>query len=170
MKKKKDRVLAVDPGTHHIGFAVFDGKELIHYGVKTILRGKPYREVLREGRKVIRMLLEDFRPGALLIERTRFENIKGSATLNKFTDEIERIGKTKRLRIRTFSANTVRKVICGNGWATKRDVAQEVCRRFPELRPYLSSDRRWKEEFYLNMFDAVALGMAYSHKTPSSQQ
>lgn len=158
--KKNNRILAIDPGTHYIGFAVFDGKELIHYGVKTILRGKPSREVLREGRKIIKMLLEDFRPVALLVERTRFENIKGSATLNKFTDEIVRIGKTKRLRIRTLSANTVRKVICGNGWAGKADVAGEIAKRYKELTPYLGSDRKWKEEFYYNMFDAVALGVS----------
>lgn len=72
--------------------------------------------------------------------------------------------KTLSKRVLTLAANVVRKEICGNGWATKRDVAREVYRRFPELVPYLSSDRRWKEEYFYNMFDAVALGVAASSR------
>jgi len=38
--KKKDykRILAIDPGTKYIGFALIEGEKLIHYGVKTIPR------------------------------------------------------------------------------------------------------------------------------------
>jgi hypothetical protein len=38
-------------------------------------------------------------------------------------------------------------------------VAIAVAHRFPQLRVYLTQDRRWKEKFWLNMFDAVALAL-----------
>ena len=158
--KKNSRILAIDPGTHYIGVAVLDGTKLVYYGVKTLSNRKSPHDILTEGRKVIRSLIEDFKPGILAVEKTFFANNRNSALLNVFADEIVAIGKKKRLRVIAMAANVVRKEICGNGWATKREVAQEVCHRFPELVPYLSSDRRWKEEFYLNMFDAVALGLA----------
>ncbi|MCL4518125.1 MAG: crossover junction endodeoxyribonuclease RuvC, partial [Thaumarchaeota archaeon] len=123
---------------------------------------KSPHDILTEGRKVIRSLIEDFKPNILAIEKTFFANNRNSALLNVFADEIVAIGKRQRLKVILLAANVVRKKICGNGWATKREVAQEICHRFPELVPYLSSDRRWKEEFYLNMFDAVALGLAAS--------
>lgn len=39
-------------------------------------------------------------------------------------------------------------------------VAREIAKRYNELTPYLNSDRNWKEEYYHNIFDAVALGVA----------
>lgn len=160
--KKNNRVLAIDPGTHYIGVAVLDGAKLAYYGVKTLSNRKSSHDILTEGRNVIRGLIDDFKPKTLAVEKTFFANNRNSALLNVFADEIVAIGKKQRLKVILLAANVVRKEICKNGWATKREVAQEVCHRFPELVPFLSSDRRWKEEFYLNMFDAVALGIAAS--------
>ena len=43
-------------------------------------------------------------------------------------------------------------------------------RRFPQLRLYLTQDRRWKERFWLNMFDAVALALHHQAlKQPPSR-
>lgn len=162
--KRSKRILAVDPGTHYTGVAVIDGTKLAYYGVKTLSNRKLPHDILMEGRKTIRSLIEDFKPGTLAVEKTFFANNRNGALLNVFADEIVATGKRKRLKVILLAANVVRKDICGNGWAAKREVAREVCRRFPELVPYLSSDRKWKEEFYLNMFDAVALGLAASFR------
>jgi len=162
--KKNNRVLAIDPGTRYMGVAVLDGMKLAYYGVKTLSRKKSPHDTLSEGRMLIRELIHDFRPAILAVEKTFFANNRNSALLNVFADEIVAIGKRKGLRVKLLAANVVRKEICRNGWATKREVAQEICHRFPELMPFLSSDRRWKEDFYLNMFDAAALGLAASSK------
>ncbi len=158
--KKNNRVLAIDPGTHYIGVAVLDGTKLAYYGVKTLLRKKSPHDTLTEGSKVIRELIEDFKPAILAVEKTFFANNRNSEPLNLFADEIAEIGRRERLRVMEIAANTVRKKICGKGTASKNDMAHEICRRFPELVPYFTSDRRWKEEYYRNMFDAVALGLA----------
>lgn len=159
-RKKNNRILAIDPGTQNMGFAVFDGKKLVLYGVTTIRRRKSSREILMAGREIIRELMDDFRPGSLVVEKTLFANNKGSATLNKLTEDIITIGRKKRIKTLALSANTVRKEICHDGMAGKQEVAVKMVERFPELKPYLYSDRRWKEEFFYNMFDAVCLGEA----------
>lgn len=149
-----------------MGFAVFDGKKLAHYGVATILERKSPREILANGRAFVRELLDNFHPHFLVIEKTLFANNKDSAVLNKFTKEIIVIGKRRHARTLMLSANSVRKEVCGNGVASKQDVAMKMVEHFPELKPYLHSDRRWKEEFFYNMFDAVALGAAVIHRNP----
>jgi len=53
----------------------------------------------------------------------------------------------------------VKKAICGNGHASKYEVARVIASRFPELKVYLTQDRKWKEAYHQNMFDAVALGV-----------
>ncbi len=62
----------------------------------------------------------------------------------------------------SFAPNAVKKAVCGHGWATKAEVAKAVVARYPELKAYLIHDRKWKERFHANMFDAVALGMMVS--------
>jgi Holliday junction resolvasome RuvABC endonuclease subunit len=76
-----------------------------------------------------------------------------------FADEIVSIAKRKRIRIFKFAPCTVKKFICGHGWASKEDGARVVVSRYPELKGYLTQDKTWKERYHRNMFDAVALGM-----------
>lgn len=157
---KNKRILAIDPGTRYIGIAVLDGTQLAYYGVKSLPRRKSQHEVLKEARKIIRSLIDDFKPMALVVEKTFFANDRNGTLLNAFADEIGKIGRRNRLSVRALAANTVRKIVCKDGTATKQEVAKAIVSLFPELSPYLSSDRRWKERFYYNMFDAVALGVA----------
>ena len=168
--KKNNRILAIDPGTHYIGVAVLDGTKLVYYGVKTLPLKHRSQDALTEGRKVIRSLIKDFKPGMLAVEKTFFANNRNSVLLNVLVNEILSIGKRERLRVISLAANVVRKEICGNGRAGKQDVAREIVTRFPELKAYLFSDRRWKERYFYNTFDAIALGVAaYSRKVQTTR-
>ena len=158
--KNKRKILAIDPGTRYIGFAFLEDEELVHYGVKTIRGMRSPHEKLREGRRLILRLMNDFEPESLVVEKTFFANNRNSALLNVFADEIKAVGRRKGLRVYGLAANSVRKLICGNGAASKDDVARAMVSRYPELRPFLTSDRRWKERYHRNMFDAVALAIA----------
>ena len=163
MKKKiVRRILAIDPGTRYIGFALLEGSKLIHYGVKTILSARQKAETLRLGKEIVSRLIADYRPEILVVEKTFFGNNRDSVLLNTFARQIQTLGKKQGLKVVSIAANSVRKVICGNGAANKDDVARVMVLRFPELKPYLTSNRRWKERYYRNMFDAVALGIAGS--------
>jgi Holliday junction resolvasome RuvABC endonuclease subunit len=80
---------------------------------------------------------------------------------------VERFAQQQHLAVETYAAQTVRKHLVGNGWATKREVATAIATRFPALRVYLTQDRRWKERYWQNMFDAVALALYYQGQPPS---
>jgi crossover junction endodeoxyribonuclease RuvC len=160
--KRNQRILAIDPGTRNIGFALLEGEKIIHFGVKTIQRMPTSKETLKEGKRVISRLIVDFRPDILVVEKTYFANNKDSILLNTFTEQIKVIGKQKSIKVLSIATNTVRKSVCGNGAASKEEVARAIVSRYPELRPYLTSNRRWKERYYRNMFDAVALGLVVS--------
>ncbi|MEX1138909.1 MAG: crossover junction endodeoxyribonuclease RuvC [Bacteroidota bacterium] len=158
-KKNRTRILGIDPGTRNIGFALFDGGDLVHYGVKTIQAKNSPHETLKAGRRIILRLISDFSPDSLVVEKTFFAKSRNAALLNVFGDEIKALGKRRGLQVQSFAANTVRKIICGNGAASKDDVAKAMVSHYPELKPYLTSDRKWKERYQRNMFDAVALAM-----------
>jgi Holliday junction resolvasome RuvABC endonuclease subunit len=160
MSLRKSKILAIDPGTREMGIAFFDKGKLIYQGVKTIKDKEraPYQR-LKEARKIILRLIRDFKPKVLVSEKTFFAKSKNTALLNVLGEEIKNIAKRKGLKLLTFAPSTVKKYICGNGYAKKKEIAKAMVAKFPELKVYLTQDRQWKERYHQNMFDAVALGL-----------
>jgi crossover junction endodeoxyribonuclease RuvC len=159
------RILAIDPGTRHMGIAVIDSGQLIYHGVESIAKGRSPHQTLKVGRKAVLRFINDFRPDILSIEKTFFANNRNSALLNVFADEIRAVGKRKGLMVHAFAPSAVKKAVCGNGWAKKEDVAKAVAARYAELKVYIGQDRKWKSRYHSNMFDAVAVGIMASGKS-----
>ena len=159
MSQNNSKILAIDPGTREMGIAFFDDGKLIYYGVKTIKKGKSPSETLKEGRKIILRLIKDFKPNVLVVEKAFFANNRNASLLNVLVDEIKAIGKRKGLKVVSFAPSTVKKAICGNGRASKREVARIIVSKYSELKVYLTQDRAWKELYHQNMFDGVALAL-----------
>ena len=159
MPKNNYKILAIDPGTREMGVAFLDNGKLIYHGVKVIKNRKSPHETLREGRKIVLRLIKDFKPQILVIEKAFFANNRNVSLLNVFVDEIKAIGKRKKLKVKSYAPSTVKKFICGNGRASKEELARVIVSKYPRLKVYLTQDRAWKEKYHQNMFDAVALGM-----------
>jgi Holliday junction resolvasome RuvABC endonuclease subunit len=160
MSKYNSKILAIDPGTREMGVAFFDNRKLVYHGVEATKDGKRMpHERLREARKAILRLIRDFKPQLLVTEKAFFANNKNAALLNVLVDEIKAIAKRKGFKVVCYAPSTVKKYICGNGHASKKEVARVVVAKYPELKVYLTQDRAWKEKYHQNMFDAVALGM-----------
>jgi len=165
MSSNNRKVLAIDPGTREMGIAFLENEKLIYHGVKVIKKRRSPHETLKEGRKITLRLIKDFKPRVLVIEKAFFANNRNAALLNVLVDEIKAIGKRKRLKLLSFAPSTVKKFICGNGRASKKEVARVIVSKFPELKVYLTQDRTWKEQYHQNMFDALALGMMVGART-----
>lgn len=142
-----------------MGIALLEGERLLYHGVKTFPMKRTPHEKLQEGRKAILAMARDFRPDVLVVEKAFFANNRNAALLYVLVNEIQAIGRRKRIRVESFAPSTVKKAICGNGGASKAEVAKVVVSRYPELKVFLSQDRKWKEKYHGNMFDAVAVGM-----------
>jgi len=168
MPKRPTRILAIDPGTRLMGVAVLQSGKLLYHGVEVIQRGNSPHQTLKHARKAVLRLIRDFEPDILAVEKVFFANNKNSSLLKVFAEEIRLIAKRKKLRLVGFAPSSIKKFICGNGWAKKKQVAQAILSRYPELKVYYTQDRAWKERFHQNMFDAVALGVMAStkHTTP----
>ena len=159
MSKNSSRILAIDPGTRHMGVALIEKGKILYQGVKVIKKQKSPHATLKEGRRVILRVIRDLKPEILVLEKAFFSNNRNVSLLNVFVDEIRAIGRRKGLKVMSFAPNTVKKMITGNGRASKAEVARVVVSKYPDLKVYLTQDRAWKERFHHNMFDAVALGM-----------
>lgn len=153
------RILAIDPGTRYMGVAVLDGNDLLYYGVKDFTGKRPADQLLRATRQAVLGLIADYRPTVLAYEKTFYVQQKHSALLHIQELEIARVGRVEKLRVIGYTPSHVRKVICRDGRATKYAVANVLTRRFPELAGYRSRDNLRREQYWLNMFDALAVAV-----------
>ena len=126
-------------------------------------KGSP-RKRLNEARNVFSSLIEDYAPDVLVLEKPFLFWSKQSRLLDVFIKEIKSMAKKEKMKIREFSSRTVRKVICGNGSATKKDIARIICSIYPELKIRFNQDRRYKEIYRDHAFDSAGLGVCYLKK------
>jgi len=159
MSQRPPRILAIDPGTRYMGYAVLEGTELLYHGVKTLPRRASPHDSLRAVRLTVRTIIKHLHPTILALENTFFGKSRRSALLSVCADEIAALGRRRGLRVVRYAPPTIKKFISGNGRADKQDVAKMVCLRYPELRAFVGNKRQWKDRFHSNMFDAIALAL-----------
>lgn len=159
--RKTKRILAIDPGTREMGVAVLENGSLVYAGVETFGKLPSQEERLRQVRVTVLRLIRDFRPAVLAIEKTFVgRNHRHGALLSVLSDEIATLGRRNGIIVVSLASNTVKKLVAGDGLATKEEVAQAVALHYPKLMAFLPPERTWKRRHHLNMFDAVALGIA----------
>lgn len=157
---KHFRLLAIDPGIRGMGIAVFEDGNLIYHAVE-VISGKSSRETLANGRKIILRLIRDFRPQTIVIEKPYFLNNKNSL-LHVLTTQMKSIAVRSEVKVTEIAASTVKKFLTGDGQASKDEVCRAVITRFSELKAYRTRERKWKQRYHQNRFDAVAVGMTFN--------
>ena len=167
MQKNKIKILAIDPGTKHMGFAAFEGIELVDYGVKTIRQGSE-GIILQHLEEIISRLIREKKPDYFVLERNSFSQIKQNYRLTLAISKMKYIAKKFGVLVYEYDPRTIRKAICNDGNASKIRVAQTIVISFDELKVYLQSDKVWVLRYNLNLLDAVAIGMTFIRKNISS--
>ena len=164
MPKANRTILAIDPGLRDLGYAVLRGRHLVTAEVLN-LRVHPRPRRLRKAREALLGLVRAHRPQTLVLEQIPRRPLDAIGGLPALGRALRRLGRERRLKTFAYSARATRKTVVGNGWAGKREVAEVLAARFPQLRVSLTHDRKWKERYWQNMFDAVALGLHHQLQT-----
>ncbi len=103
--------------------------------------------------------IERYRPTVLVLEATPGNGHPTFRALRRLSRAIRRLSGAAGIPCFEYPAQTVRKALVGNGWASKRDVAVALASQYPTLRIYVAQNREWKEKYFQNMFDALALAV-----------
>lgn len=158
MNHRTEPILAIDPGLRDLGMAVLVGNRLAASGALT-LRRLPRGARLPEVRRHVKGWLRLHRPRAVVMEKTYHHPLPWLDGVHRLTLTVRRLARKEGVPFQVYSPQEVRQYVLGNGRATKAEAAVAVALRFPQLRVYLTQDRKWKERFWQNMFDAVALAL-----------
>jgi Holliday junction resolvasome RuvABC endonuclease subunit len=103
------------------------------------------------------------------VEKTYRHPLPWLNQLHQISRSARNLATRQRAAFVMYSPQSVRATVAGNGKAKKAEVAIAVAHRFPPLRVYLTQDRRWKERFWQNMFDAIALALHHQATQPPSR-
>lgn len=160
MHPKPPMLLCLDPGTKDMGVALLEGHDLLDYRVKTFRNGRKPHDLLGQARAAMVQLLAEMRPDVVVIEKPFFAQTRRSALLTFLVQELRGRVLRKQVRLQEYEPRQVKEILLGNPKATKREVAEYVARRFPELRQHLHPGDFWRERYWSHVFDAVALGLA----------
>ncbi len=155
------RLVSIDPGMNKIGLASFDGNRLMDYVVKVIPSAPLVRERLLSLEEVLGRYLDEKRPTEIALEKTTFSSSTQNGLLVLAYYKMLAMARRRRIPVHEYVPISIRKTVCGNGHATKRDVVKVLISKYPELRIFTGTDRRWKERHYFNLFDAVAVGLTH---------
>lgn len=168
MRTTPETILAIDPGLRELGYAVLHGSRLKARGVFNLrLVAKARR--LDTARSELSALLHAHHPGVVVFEKTYRHPVPWLNQLHDLARSARNLATRSGADFVMYSPQRVRQTVAGNGKAKKPEVAMAVSHRFRELRVYLTQDRRWKETFWLNMFDAVALALHHQSTQPPSR-
>ena len=154
------RILAIDPGAKHSGFALIEGRELVRFGVKTFKVRKPVKVLLAQVHQAFAELISDYNPSVVAIEKPFLPQQENLSNLGAVSHEIKKLARGEKLSIVEYSPKRVRQQICDSGKATKRQTARMLCQRYPELTRYLQQKNESQLKYWLHMFDALALAVA----------
>jgi Holliday junction resolvasome RuvABC endonuclease subunit len=124
---------------------------------------------LQEAQHLVASWIRLYQPNVVVLEQAPAHSRAALHRVHQFASAVEQAAKRRGLTVATYSAQIVRKGLVGDGWAGKADVAQAIARRFPALRVYLTQDRAWKERYWHNMFDAIALALYHQALPPPSR-
>jgi hypothetical protein len=156
MPKREHNILAVNPGTKYLGLVVFEGPDLVYWGIK-VLEGKWSREKLRKMETILLDLIEHH--AITMIVQKRPDLSKSSQNLNRLAAAIEQIAEKHKLGHRSYSLDNLKKSLAPSMRTNKMDIAGLVAARHRFLIPSLHKERKKKHPYFIRMFEAIAAGM-----------
>ena len=151
-------ILAIAPSARGFGFAMFDGEQLVDWGVKQVNSHKNSDAL----RKLERLILR-YTPAVMVFEDSSAKDSQRRARIRKLGPQMISMAKNHSVKVRLLTRQQVRKVFFTDGKGTKDALAEIIANRFPEdLGFRLPRKRRaWMNEAYqMGIFDAVAMAVA----------
>ncbi len=159
--KKKIKILAIDPGTQAMGYAYLENEDLVDYGVKYLRIGKRLEEMYIHLADTVIRFLKEKQPCILALEKNNFSHASQNAGLVIAISKIKGISKKHKIPFVEYAPRTIKKAVCNDGNAVKLDVSKVLVTIYPELKYYIGSDKRCKEVYFQNIFDAIACGKTH---------
>jgi hypothetical protein len=157
-------ILAIQPATLHVGYAVFEDTMLVDFGSKSLRSGPRRVRDPSRARLIFRRLVDQCEPDVIILPKPN----KCTAARRRFLREIQSDLTVYPHHVVTFGWREIQqtfKSVLSRKYPNKYSIMQVLAKSFPELHLRLPKPRRmWDaEDHQTPMFDAVALVITHLH-------
>lgn len=156
--------MTIAPFTKRLGFAVFDGEEIIYFAVKTLKPPRLLSSVGQEISQSIGRLNDEFEP-KLIVVKTLSSRQDTSKILRLVAEQIKREAESRKLPIEEFSLERVKQELCSDEKTTKANLFKKLSDVYPEIKRFTVYQNRSQAEYYNSVLSAVAIGYYRQKKT-----
>ena len=158
-------IIAIDPGTRFWGITIFSGRDIMLSIVKTFSNKGSVNRRTAEAKLAFLSIFDKYVPDILVIEKPLPIWIKQSKFLARIISELKTSAKERGMEVCEYTQRTVRKAVCNDENATKKEVAKNICLKYPEMKTFLEQDNPYKKISRGQMFGSVALGVCHLKKS-----
>ena len=156
------RILALDPWTGAIGFAVLEDEKLLRCGVR-YLAGMPLPKRLHmKGLSFVRELIEFYRPDVVVVSVTDYPGSKRSEHVRSFCRLLKKLIRAKALRLAEYDPYQLKSFLAPGYKLNRHGIARAVAQRFPELAAHVPPPRRVWQPQDLRLKEALPRARAAS--------
>lgn len=155
MEQSPTTILALAPGTRHLGVAVLAGQELVYFAIKSFPGKKSAPTFLPQVAASLTKIIRRYRPNVLAIEETYYAQARSSLLLAALISSLRILGRKHRLRNERILPTEVKRYFC-SAKPTRRNLAEAMTLRYTFLATFLRQHRT--RLYWQQMFDAVGLG------------
>ncbi|WKZ32795.1 MAG: hypothetical protein QY316_12950 [Thermodesulfobacteriota bacterium] len=157
---KTIKILAINPGTRYIGFAVFYGPELRDWGTK-VVRGKWSAKKKEKLKNIVLSLMDQHQPDALALKK--LHPSRSSRQLDCFLNAIKVIAEETSLPVYEYPIKYLEAYFSPGKPNNKRQLAELLAERYPVLYSEIENENPNKL-YHLKMFEAVGMAVVCSRR------
>jgi transcriptional regulator with XRE-family HTH domain len=165
-KNYKNTIMALYPGTHHTGVAVFPPEDRVTAFVRNINTRIEHGNIVRHWQTVFTKLIKEYNPKTLILPKIDESDKRRSDRLKRLMVTIKKLAKKYRIRVIEIVLVTVYEILIPSLLPkTKAQLVPIITSNHPNLKRYELKVKKREvgegEPYFLRLFMAVALGMTY---------
>ena len=164
MQREQLRILAINPGSRYLGFAVFYGTDLREWRVRA-MRQDSFQEKVKDVRALMSEIVSRY--GVNTLATKKLDPFRSSKELQNLITRIKDAGKAIGLKVSEYSISEVKSHFFPRVRANKRQLMEDVVSRYPFLFHELERAQNGKHPYFIRMFEAIAVGVVCCSKLES---
>ena len=157
MPKKPLKIIGINPGTRHLGIAIFLDSDLRDWRVKSF-KEKWSKEKMEKIRKTILSIINQYEPNILAIKK--LHPSRRSENLKYLVARIKEFAKRRGLKVYQYSIKELEKFFLPDEKKNKKNLVKKLTSEYSELFHEFNREKKNKNPYYLRMFEAVGLASA----------
>lgn len=151
------RILAIDPGSRELGYAVLVGDRLTVYGIKSLRRPGQARFAVLVTQCTA--LVDAVKPSLIALVHSDPARAKRSEWHTRILDRIAGVALQRAIPTCKIDIAVIKQTIAGHSGVSKWQLTDSVSTRVPHLRARLWKKGTPQQRYISHMFVAVACGL-----------